>query len=195
MDLNRIGTVWKLCQNQHQFAWHSGIAWSGDMIDNLAVPSHRGASMMQTGKNSLPSLRPCSRGKHLLWEFKMLNPFFVVFYNARDCFFYIFLCSMLKSTPILFLCSRFNDQSNDTFENEMKSVFKAINKLMVHKHNHLLIPQGLALKHLPSVIEDITTVFEPRGLRLVGNWFCIRTVLSKLEIAILGIWQFDRFYF
>ena len=64
-----------------------------------------------------------------------------------------------------FLFSLNDNRGKQQFEISLKQVFTSLNALMRELSDNTLAVQGFALKHLPTIIDDVITVFDPQQFR------------------------------
>ena len=58
-----------------------------------------------------------------------------------------------------------DNRGKQQFEISLKQVFTSLNALMRELSDNTLAVQGFALKHLPTIIDDVITVFDPQQFR------------------------------
>nr|CAB3239393.1 dedicator of cytokinesis protein 1 [Phallusia mammillata] len=115
------------------------------------------------------------------------------------------LLKALKSLEYIFkfivrsrvLFQQFDDKGRQSFEQGIRKVFEAINKLMKITDDSMIVLQATAMKYAPSVIKDVVTVFEPKQLSLLLQDFIKNVPAERLTrqkvVCMLDIVHSDIF--
>ncbi len=87
-----------------------------------------------------------------------------------------------------------DNRGKQQFEISLKQVFTSLNALMRELSDNTLAVQGFALKHLPTIIDDVITVFDPQQFRYIfltlgSSWYILcLTSLPMVKISLsIGI--------